>query len=100
MSSRAKRFSTKENAEIEVYGQGSYLTAFLKNLSKTGARFEVSEGGFLPKKGDLLNLTVKLDKIKKTHNLAAQVVWTQGQAMGVCFVSREEVFERMMAKGF
>ena len=94
----AKRFVTKEKADIEVYGHIGKLGAQLRNLSETGAFLEVSSGDYVPQKGDLLNLTVTLDSLKKTYNLAAEVVWSKGMGMGICFINKEEVLERMMAK--
>ncbi len=69
--STAKRYKTKETAHIEVYGHIGVLVAQLKNLSQTGAFLEVSQGDYVPKKGDLLNLTVILSSLHRTHNLAA-----------------------------
>ena len=62
----AKRFQTKEKALIEVYGHIGTLGAHLRNLSQTGAFLEVSNGDYVPQKGDLLNLTVTLESLKKT----------------------------------
>lgn len=96
--STAQRFKTKEIAHIEVYGHIGTLIAQLKNLSSTGAFLEVSKGDYLPQKGDLLNLTVKLSSLSRTHNVAAEVVWSNGPGLGICFINKEEVLERMMAK--
>ncbi len=94
----AKRFETKEKAFIEVYGHIGVLGAHLRNLSETGAFLEVSHGDYVPQKGDLLNLTVQLDSLKKTHNVSAEVVWAEGMGLGICFINKDEVLERMMAK--
>lgn len=94
----AKRYKTQEKASIEVYGHSGILGARLRNLSETGAFLEFSHGDYVPKKGDLLNLTVNLDTIKKTHNVSAEVVWSSGMGLGVCFINKDEVLERMMAK--
>lgn len=98
MSTTAKRFTTKESAQVEVYGHVGIMDVQLKNLSKTGAFIEMSKGDYVPQKGDLLNMTVTLDKLQKSHNVDAQVVWSKGFGMGICFISKDEVLERMMAK--
>jgi hypothetical protein len=95
---KAKRFATREKANIEVYGHIGTLAARLRNLSETGAFLEVSHGDYVPQKGDLLNLTVELSTIRKTHNVAAEVVWSKGMGLGICFINKDEVLERMMAK--
>jgi hypothetical protein len=98
MDKVSKRYKTKEKAVIEVYGHIGTLAASLRNLSETGAFLEVSHGDYLPQKGDLLNLTVELQSIHKTHNLAAEVVWSKGKGLGICFIGKDEILERMMAK--
>ncbi|MNS78950.1 PilZ domain protein [compost metagenome] len=95
---KAKRHATKEKANIEVYGHRGILQASLKNLSGTGAFLEVAQGDYIPQKGDLVNVTVNLDRINRTHNVDAQVIWCKGMGLGVCFISKDEVLERMMAK--
>lgn len=97
--SAAKRFQTKETAHIEVYGHMGIVVANLRNLSQTGAFLEVSTGSYVPKKGDLLNMTVALRAPQRTHNVAAEVVWSKGLGLGICFINKDEILERMMAKG-
>ncbi|MGZ3771013.1 MAG: PilZ domain-containing protein [Bdellovibrio sp.] len=99
MTSAAKRFKTKEVAQIEVYGHIGILVANLKNISQTGAFLEVKQGTYVPQKGDLLNMTVTLDDLQRTHNVSAEVVWCSGMGLGICFINKEEILERMMAKG-
>ncbi len=99
MSGTAKRFKTKETAQIEVYGHIGVLVASLKNLSQTGAFLEVSSGDYVPQKGDLLNMTVQLGSLQRTHNVTAEVIWSKGLGLGICFINKDEVLERMMAKG-
>lgn len=94
----AKRFKTNEKAHVEVYGHVGVLNASMRNLSQTGAFLEVSRGDYVPRKGDLLNLTVSLDSLKKAHIMAAEVIWCKGLGVGICFISKDEVLERMMAK--
>ncbi|KHD89190.1 MAG: hypothetical protein OM95_05075 [Bdellovibrio sp. ArHS] len=94
----SQRFATKETAKIEVYGHIGTLVAHLKNLSQTGAFLEVSQGDYVPQKGDLLNMTVQLDSVRRTHNVAAEVIWSKGLGLGICFINKDQVLERMMAK--
>lgn len=94
----AKRFQTKETAHIEVYGHNGIVTAALRNISRTGAFLEVRKGEFVPKKGDLLSMTINLESVSRTHSVAAEVVWSNGLGLGICFINKEEVLERMMAK--
>ncbi len=94
----AKRFHTNEFAHVEVYGHVGILNAALRNLSISGAFLEISKGDYVPQKGDLLNLTVKLSTLKKSHNVAAEVIWTQGLGLGITFISKDDILERMMAK--
>lgn len=99
MSEAAKRFKTQEVAQIEVYGHIGILSANLRNISQTGAFLEVRKGTYVPQKGDLLNMTVSLAAIQRTHNVAAEVIWSSGLGLGICFINKDEVLERMMAKG-
>ena len=94
----AKRFKTNEKAHVEVYGNSGSVYAAVKNLSQTGACLEVSKGNYVPRKGDLLNVTVALTTLSKSHNLAAEVIWSRGLGLGICFITKDEVLERMMAK--
>ncbi|MGE5086456.1 MAG: PilZ domain-containing protein [Bacillota bacterium] len=98
MSETSKRYKTKEKALIEVYGHIGTLAASLRNLSKTGAFLEVSDGDYIPQKGDLLNLTVELTSLQRIHNVAAEVIWSKGMGLGICFIGKDEILERMMAK--
>lgn len=99
MNTAAKRYQTKEVAQIEVYGHVGVLSANLKNISQTGAFLEIQQGSYIPQKGDLLNMTITLDNLQRTHNVAAEVVWSSDLGLGICFINKDEVLERMMAKG-
>lgn len=98
MSSTAKRFPTKETAQLEVYGHIGTLVANVKNLSASGAFLEISAGDYVPQKGDLLSMTVRLDSLRRQHNVTAEVVWSKGFGLGICFINKGQVLERMMAK--
>ncbi len=98
MQDTTKRFKTSEKAQFEVYGQTGTILGLLKNLSTTGAFLEFSSESYIPKNGDLLNLTIRLESLKKGHNVAAEVIWSNQTGVGICFVQRDEILERMMAK--
>ena len=96
--SSAKRYETNETAHVEVYGHVGIINVNLKNLSASGACLEVSSGEYIPQKGDLLNMTVRLNSVQRTHNVAAEVIWSSGMGLGICFINKDQVLERMMAK--
>jgi len=94
----AKRYQTQETAQIEVYGHAGLIVARMKDISQTGARLEVARGGYNPQIGDLLNLTVTLNSLNRRHNFSAEVVWQNDGLLGVCFISKDAILEKMMAK--
>jgi hypothetical protein len=94
----AERYPTQEIADIEIYGHTTKLRAVMRNLSLTGAALEIVGDDKTLRKGDLINITVQLDSIAKIHNVDAEVVWTSGAGMGVCFVKRAQVVERIFMR--
>lgn len=98
----AERFRTKEGGQIEVYGQIGVLNVTLVNLSLTGAMVRLDNKAIRdatqPEAGDILSLTVHLEEISKTHYLSAEVVWARGFSVGINFINKDEILERMMAK--
>lgn len=98
MNDQRKRFKTNETAQIEVYGQAGVIMAEMGNLSLTGAFLKLVQHEFLPKKGDLVNITVHLTSLNRVHNVDAEVVWTENLGLGICFINKEDVLERMLAK--
>ncbi len=93
-----KRFATLEIIALEVYGQMGEHVAKMKNLSKSGAFLEVVKGPFAPEKGDLIRMKITLSSIQKTHQVDAEVIWTQEKKFGVSFVKKEELVEKMLSK--
>lgn len=93
---RAERFVTSETAQIEVYGRMGHLVGSLKNLSKTGAFFELLKGDYIPLSGDVLHLTIHLRSVRRTHSVDAEVVWQKGVSFGVHFVNKDQVLEKIM----
>lgn len=95
----AQRYDTKEIAHIEVYGRHhGKMVAKLRNISASGAFFELAQSEYVPKKGDMLCVTVHLGSIKKSHTLHAQVVWNRGLGFGAQFLSRDDLLSRMVVK--
>jgi hypothetical protein len=94
----SERYTTHENVQIQIYGQGTFLTAVLKNLSRTGAGLEILDAVRPLKKGDLVSLTIELKSLSKTHNLDAEVVWSQDKIAGVAFMKAGDVITRMIYK--
>jgi hypothetical protein len=92
------RFKTNETAQVEIFGQSGAYRVFVRNLSKTGAFLEFLNASFIPNEGDILNITVRLPAVKKIHRITAEVVWKKGLGLGVCFINKDEVLERIMAK--
>lgn len=94
----APRFLTTETAHIEVYGRLGKLVGNMKNISKTGAYLELTQGDYVPNLGDVLHMTVHLHSMRKTHNMDAEVVWNKGLTFGVQFVNKEQVLEKIFLK--
>jgi hypothetical protein len=91
------RYETQETAQIEVYGrQHGKMQARLKNISSSGAFFELSQSEYVPQRGDMLCVTVHLDSLKRSHVLHAEVVWGQGLGFGAQFVPKEELVSKML----
>ncbi len=88
-----RRFSTSQNAEIEVNGQK--LVSHVRNLSKGGAFLEF----LMPTTtiiGDFVSVKLELKDLKRTYTFPAKVVWThkqgaRGLGIGVEFTGRGEI---------
>lgn len=97
-SDMKKRFATLEIIGLEVYGQMGEHIAKMKNLSKSGAFLEVVKGAFSPEKGDLIRLKITLSSVRRTHQVDAEVMWTQERKFGVSFIKKEDLVEKMLSK--
>jgi len=89
----AKRHQTKEVAIIEVYGRNFKINSRLANVSITGAFLELTSSNYQPKQGDLVRITVPLQKVNKTYTLHGQVVWCRGLGVGVSFLKDKDLRE-------
>ena len=87
----ARRFSTQEMAQIEVFGKDGKILTKMGNVSYTGAFFEVISSNFMPQMKDIIRITVNLRSVNKTHIIDAEVVWSKGLALGVQFLNRDQL---------
>ena len=94
----ARRFSTQEMAQIEIYGKDGKLLTKMGNVSYTGAFFEVISSNFVPQKEDLVRITVNLRSVNKTHVIDAEVVWSKGLGVGVQFLNRDQMNSRISSQ--
>jgi hypothetical protein len=90
------RHETAEVSKIQVYGRTGDMVAKLQNLSATGARLELINGEYVPKRGDFLHITVHLHSINKTHEVDAEVMWNEGLGFGINFIKREQLMFRLL----
>jgi PilZ domain len=95
---KPKRFITQELAQLEVFGRIGKIFCKMGNLSVTGAFFEVISSNFMPKKGDLVRLTVNLRSIKKVHTIDAEVIWCKGLGIGLQFITAEQFRKKLSDK--
>lgn len=87
----ARRFSTQEMAQIEVFGKDGKILTKMGNVSYTGAFFEVISSNFMPQNKDIVRITVNLRSVNKTHVIDAEVVWSKGLGLGVQFLNRDQL---------
>ncbi len=95
---RTERYDTFEAALVEVYGKNANFKSIMRNLSKTGAMFQVSGSDNSPQKGDFLRITVQLETVERTHTINGEVIWEAGSEFGVSFLTDNQLFDRMMQK--
>ena len=91
----ARRFVTQELAHIEIYGKNGRILTKMGNLSSTGAFFEVLSPNFSVKKGDIARVTINLRSLNRVHVVDCEVVWAKGLGVGVTFLKREELQEKL-----
>lgn len=91
----ARRFVTQELAHIEIYGKNGRIMTKMSNLSTTGAFFEVISPNFTVRKGDIARVTINLKSLNRTHQVDCEVVWSKGLGVGVSFLKRDELQEKL-----
>jgi hypothetical protein len=94
----AQRFETQEVAQIEVYGRAhSKIVARLKNISTTGAFFELAQSEYVPKQGDIVCVTIHLESLNRSRVVNAEVVWNRGLGFGAQFLLKDELVTRLLS---
>ena len=95
---QAKRFLTKELAQIEVYGRMGKVFCKMSNLSQSGAFFEIINSNYMPRSGDLVRVTILLRQINKSHTLDAEIVWCKGLGLGLNFLKKTELLHKLAGR--
>lgn len=94
----SKRYTTKEPAQIEVYGRFGKIYCKMGNLSKSGAFFEIISSNFMPREGDLVRVTIHLKQLNRVHSVDGEVVWCKGLGMGLMFIKKDRLFEKLSSR--
>lgn len=94
-SHRSQRYDTQELAELEIFGKSGADRARMKNVSRTGARFEVFNQNSHLKTGDVIQIKIKLNQINKEHRMNGEIIWKKDTTLGVQFISSDKVFEKL-----
>lgn len=94
----AQRYNTKETAQIEVYGRMGKVFCKLGNLSESGAFLEIVNSNYVPRSGDLVRITVLLRQLNKTHVVDAEIVWARGLGLGISFLKKSQLLERLSGR--
>lgn len=94
-SQTARRFATQELAHIEIYGKSGRILTKMGNLSASGAFFEVLSPNFTVKKGDVARVTVNLRSLNRVHIVDCEIVWAKGLGVGVQFLKRDELQDKL-----
>lgn len=94
----ARRYNTKEMAQIEVYGRMGKVFCKLGNLSESGAFLEIINSSYVPRSGDLVRITVLLRQINKTHIVDAEIVWARGLGLGINFLKKKTLVEKLSGR--
>ncbi|MBX9836799.1 MAG: PilZ domain-containing protein [Silvanigrellaceae bacterium] len=81
-----------------MYGRFGKIYCKMGNLSKKGAFFEIISSNFMPRQGDLIRITIQLKKVNKVYNIDSEVVWCKGLGMGVMFIKKEDLFEKLSSR--
>jgi hypothetical protein len=87
-----RRFNTVQRAHVEMIGKTKAATT-LFNLSRGGCYFEYPNRAEI-KVGDIVNMTIELDEVKRSYAMPAKVVWTTpvgqsgGHGVGVEFLGK------------
>lgn len=95
----SQRFITQENAQLELYGKAGSFNAVVKNLSHTGCCLELLEEidtQFIL--GELMQITINLNSIGKKHTLNGELVWNKDYGLGIRFLKKNEIIDKLIQK--
>lgn len=92
---RFKRYTTSQEAQIEVDSTGASLAMRVRNLSKGGAYLEFIQPNNI-QIGELVTVTLELKDLQRKYTMPARVIWTnkhgnRGLGVGVEFTGRGDV---------
>ena len=98
-----RRFYTNQKLQLQNAMSGDNYLGKMYNLSRGGAYVEVDNAQFAA--GDIIKITIPLDKVSKSYSLDAEVVWyTQrgfwkgAPAIGVRFVKPDDIYRNLLDK--
>lgn len=98
-----RRFYTDQTAVIEKTVTGETLSGQIYNLSRGGAYMEMPSQQLKP--GEILKVTIPLDKISRSYKVDAQVVWANDKgfwkgnpAVGLRFVKAGDIYRNLLDK--
>lgn len=94
----SQRYYTKEMAQIEVYGRMGKVFCKMSNLSQSGAFLEIINSTYMPRSGDLVRITILLRQINKTHIVDAEIIWSRGLGLGLSFLKKTDLVERLSGR--
>jgi hypothetical protein len=95
-----RRYYTKQMVSVQNSVNGQVVSGDILNLSRGGAYFEFEQGKLFP--GDLLKVSINLDKLSKAYNVDAEVVWAEGHgnarkaSAGLRFVRSHDIYRNFL----
>jgi hypothetical protein len=96
-----RRFFTNQTAKLEKTFSGETMDGQIFNLSRGGAYLELQSGQVAP--GDLIRVTIHLDKMSRAYNVDAQVIWAVHKghwngrpAAGVRFMNSSDIYRNLL----
>lgn len=97
------RYLTDVSVDVRSDFKEGINKGTMKNLSMSGAYFEITEGRFPIKINDLVHLTLSMN-VGKQYVFDAKIVWIKeiragSFGYGVTFVNKEDVYNNLL-KGF
>lgn len=101
------RFLTDLPVEVLCDMKFMKLSARVKNLSISGAYFEISDIGSTFAKGDLVRLAIQMPtgaSASKSYAFDARIVWIKalseggGTGYGCAFLNKEQVYDELLAQ--